>query len=361
MTFALRSAQMHVRGAEKINTVISAAVRRPNCGVSRYAELLEIELAKLGESVLRVDVMRGPIPNLKSSRVLINLEIGEDLKHTQVLKHLRMLLRGENRASKPVIIAHSVFRAEDIHKPSWYIGVALAIQRCFYRWAVKRATLVVLSEAARSVLANRGVSASFIPFGSYSSEVPDVNPVARRYDERVAFGLIGHPYRSKRYDLAIRALLDLPEETRRRVVLRFIGGDPAVDPDYWTTLMGVDIASSLSVEVTGPLGDADYQTALKTIEIGLLPYGDRTSGSAATADLLGVGAALIVSEATMFDNLVSDGVAIRTLWPTEATVVINELMANPSGVIEARLASAKYARANSMTNTARRVLAALNA
>lgn len=335
--------------------IVSIVAHRQHCGVTRYAERLERQLGQHGRNILKVDAISESMPILEDSDYLVHVEVGQDLKRTYLLKYLLIAALAKRRRLRLFFVLHSVFERGQLDRAAWFEELALYAQRKFFRFLAKRSTLLVLSREAYAALRRAHISARFVPFGIY---VEGGASIAKTVDHSnaIVFGIVGHPYRSKRYDLAVRAMLDIPQWAQKKAVLRFVGGDPRVDREHWEALRAMLVDAPMKVEYTGPLSEGEYTKSLQGIDVGLLPYAQRSSGSAVVADLLGAGSALIVSEATVFDAVVAAGAAERVQWAAGAAELISDIIVHRERLAKAQEASVEYARLNSIAVTAREIL-----
>jgi glycosyltransferase involved in cell wall biosynthesis len=333
--------------------LISVSPRREACGVSVYAGRLETALRAFSEiQTLDLASLNPPeIEAIDDIRVfIVHDEIGTDLKSHAARRISQSIRVVRKKGGVPLIYLHSTFSASELDLPKPLALLAVEWQfRTFRRWASSGAILVVPGETARRRLEQRGIACAVVPLG-----VPRTSGEAPREEREARIGLVGHPYRSKRFPFAVQACAELPEPLRSKIVLVVVGGDPARDSEGERALQGALKQSQLRYEVHRDVDDARFSALLSSLALAVFPYEDRGSGSAALDECLGMGVPGVVSDSGAFTNAVDSGAAIRVdEWPRDATAAIERELTNETVRAARRAAIERYVEASSIDASAR--------
>lgn len=315
--------------------ILSISIRLQGSGVSDYAGAFERELTKLGHDVDACDYRTGPgrLKTVQYDRVFIQFEIVHCTRTGEAIALHRLLTMLRRLGIKPVVVWHTILTESVLTKaPSILRPILRTYQTALLGYVSKRARIVTLNPAGLQKLRDIGVPALYFPIGVYSRGTVDGDSAfgELRQAGRFICAVVGHPYRFKRYHLAVRAFAALDEELRRNMVFAVVGGDASLDPTSWEDVLGAlrDLGDE-QVCVTGPLDDRQFWATLQDIDLALLPYEELPSGSSVVAQLAAASIPMIVSSSSAFSDLVASGSALSALdWPGDATRLMTEFLEN---------------------------------
>lgn len=313
--------------------VLSISRQRPLCGVSFHAIHVEDALRASGVQVDAANFRSGlrlAFAN-RYDEIVVQQEIVSSILDRDLPFLLALLLA---RRAKTTVVQHTVFDNEYFRTRHRLLARPyLGFQRTFFRWVARRADLVVTTQGGVDLLDRQGIAARYVPLGAY----PEMAEPHRLHDGGpLNFAIIGHPYGHKRYRLAAQAFGALAPELRERARLTVVGGDPSVDPAEWAAIQNAlrDLPAS-QFQITGPLGDEQFQHALRNVDVALLPYEDKAIASAIVSNLIAAGVPAIVAPSRTFDDLVAHGGALVVReWPAQAAATMAALIAD-RGKLEA--------------------------
>ncbi len=308
-----------VRPKRERTFTIHAAVD-PACGIYSYARNLIERLREAGVSAeLRPYAMQS-LREQMASVVLHNFELGQSIRRPlKTLILIALLLRARFTGRRSATIVHCYYTAADLRAR---LPTVIAYGVSVYQTAILRTlgalgALIAPDESIERCLREAAMRATTIELGVYEVGVNRPRRDVMRSgwdfeDDAIVIGLVGHPMAFKRYGDFVRLIARVGADARSRLRLVYVGGDNERDTREWngimTALRGLPRAAW---RITGKLDDDDFAAAVSALDVCVMPYRELAQASAVLAAVAGSGTPCLVSDATLFDNVVAGGGAVR--------------------------------------------------
>ena len=256
---------------------------------------------------------------------IYNFELGQSLRRPlQTILLLTLMYRARRLNQRAATIIHCFYTRSDLRDR---LPQVVAVAVWHYQLAILRllawgSALVALDTTVQRRLFESGFAAQTIPIGVYDV-VADPKRIERFRQlwnvqkTDVILGLVGHPTPFKRFAEFASLFAQINQcHDGARLRLIFVGGDARRDPDEWAMISRAIEPLGTEVIISGELDGVDFIAAIAALDVTVLPYEELAQGSGVLASILAVNTPALVSESTLFDQLVAAGGAVRYRRPS---------------------------------------------